>query len=137
MKRLEIFENLLDSSLFLDSIAFVFRYDRWDKIFFVNVKDKTSNQLEEKFLVFIGCKKLAFNTHAFNPRHLGIKQVGEHFCAEYFESDVVQMRIEFDNFAIWTQGEFDKYDLDWHIKLGDEGRYGTRKPITSLSDIIA
>jgi hypothetical protein len=132
MNREQAFQDFFNSDLALETRAFPFRYDRWDQIFFIKLFIVENEIRIDYFLAFIGCKNIQFREKTLQTRLFKFRQIHNHSLVE---SQSEGLRLEFCSAELWTHEYFHEYDRAIYEKLGDEGRYGTSKVITSLSEI--
>ncbi|XQQ05389.1 MAG: hypothetical protein EDM05_65165 [Leptolyngbya sp. IPPAS B-1204] len=115
-------------SLTNDGIAHVFRYDRWDKILLLKV---VTHSGERSFLACYGCQFLEFG-QAFPLKEVEVLQDSEFLiiseASHQFSARCISVEV-------WSEDEFESYDIDLFRSLGEEKRYGVRKTIFSVEEL--
>jgi hypothetical protein len=122
-------KKITDYFSFLDNKeACIFRYDRWEKLLFLEVYMKPDKRA---FLVCNECHFLEYES----PINLNDVRI-------ILSSDTLTLSEKSHNFMVecasievWDTDKFNTYDLDLDSNMNEEKRYGIRKPIFSLKDL--
>jgi hypothetical protein len=114
----------------LGSTATLFRYDRWKKILFLKINLETEQK--KAFLAFYGCEVFEFKNEI---------NVDDIRLIEDLETLIIQepsrnFTINCVSVELWNKDKFDAYDLELSIKLDEDKRYGVRRPIFSIEDLL-
>ncbi|TWH50227.1 hypothetical protein [Dulcicalothrix desertica] len=111
--------------------ASLFRYDRWDKLLLLAVSVNIEQQ--KLFLAFYNCDFLEFDNHVnVNIDQMTILQDLEALIIKESSSHFL---LKCNSIELWNEDKFKEYDKKLYIKLGEEKRYGIRKPILSIEEI--
>jgi hypothetical protein len=130
MNMEKVFQKFVDSVLVLNTQAEIFRYDRWDKIFFIRAKHPS--QPQKLFLAFIECESIQFRMQTLHTSLFKFKQAGDYFLLEDISEG---LRLKFRSAELWSSEAFYEYDTRLSQQLDYQERYGTRKVITSLTEM--
>lgn len=108
--------------------AILFRYDRWDKLLFLEVDIESGTKV---FLVCHNCLFFEIDRIVFLDKVIMIQDVETLTLSNPSQHFLVKC----SSVELWDREKFDAYDLNLYNKLGEEKRYGIRKPIFSLEDL--
>lgn len=111
--------------------ASLFRYDRWDKLVLIEVNINFNEK--RLFLAFYNCQYLEID----NNMNINIDKIK---ILHDLDTLIIQepsshFLLKCNSIELWDEDKFEAYDFELYAKLGEEKRYGLRKPIFSIEEL--
>jgi hypothetical protein len=108
-------------------IAYLFRYDRWDNILFLEI-DRLS-----EIAMFLVCCKCQF-LEIDSAIHLDKVRMTSDSETLILDSPLCNFMVRCTSVELWDDAKFQAYNLELD-RMMDEKRYGTRKPIFNIEEL--
>lgn len=129
-KKLSEVDLLADIPLLARGTIYPFRYDRWKKVFFLEVVTLLKRRF---FLACYGCEFLKF------PQFVPVEQLRlvkepENLLLAQESHDFL---LRFTSIELYSETDFNSYDTERFREFSERELFGIRKPILSVDDLHA
>lgn len=102
-----------------------------DKLLLLEVNINIKEQ--RLFLAFYNCQFLEFNN--YTDVSIDKMRILQDLETLIINEPSSHFSLKCSSIELWDENKFKEYDKELYVKLGEEKRYGVRKPILSIEEL--